>query len=138
MKQMFSTLTPNERVAALADNAARIEKDFPYVHTLDDDEVNARKDEFVELSGATNKLEDEFSEVRKDYSDRIKGNKQTMKQTLKTIRTRQADISGTVYIFDDQEAGMMEYYDEQGYMVYSRRMKPEEKQTNIHSIKKAI
>lgn len=64
--------------------------------------------------------------------------KQTNKRLLTEIKTKQTDVDGTLFHMANHDDGMMEIYDQDGDLVSSRRLRPEEKQGTIFSLPKVV
>jgi hypothetical protein len=57
---------------------------------------------------------------------------------LKGIRTGYTEDMQDVFLYDDQEDGMMRYYDRKGEEIQSRRLTPDERQVTIHTAFKKV
>ncbi len=126
-------LSARERRDNLQAMAHSIEETSYYVE-LTQDELDVRRekltDNFIKISDIDAKL--------KQSSDLLKAEKKPLVEEnaglLQTIKSRSEEKQGVLYHVDNQEEGMMYSYDEEGNLVQSRRLRPDEKQSSIFSI----
>lgn len=113
--------------------AHSIENTSYYVN-LTQDELDVRRekltDNFIKISDIKNELDQVTKKLKSEQKPLIEENA----ELLQNIKTKTEEKSGVLYHVDDQEAGMMNSYDEDGYLVSSRRLRPDEKQSSIFSI----
>lgn len=113
--------------------AHSIENTSYYVN-LTQDELDVRRekltDNFIKISDIKNELDQVTKKLKSEQKPLIEENA----ELLQNIKTKTEEKSGVLYHVDDQEAGMMHSYDEDGYLVASRRLRPDEKQSSIFSI----
>ena len=64
--------------------------------------------------------------------------KEANRVRLSEIKTKQTTVEGTLYHIPNYDESMMETFDENGELVSSRRLRPEEKQGTVFSLQKAI
>jgi hypothetical protein len=81
------------------------------------------------------RVEGEYAEIKADYTGRIKLMKKSVDVQLDRLRDGYEELTGEVYKVDDQESGMMLYYDESGKLVDSRRLLSSERQTRMFPVK---
>lgn len=129
-------LTAKERLMIMQENAAKVEK-TTYQKPLTPEELAARREDLADNCIHLNYLEDELKEVKDEFKDKMDPLKTTNKTLLSEIKTKQSTVDGTLYHLSNHDEGMMETYDSEGFMVESRRLRPEEKQGNIFSLPKA-
>ena len=119
-----------ERINVMRDTADGIEEGG-YVRELTDEEITNRNEELVQVCIDLKRKNDE----KKDWMDSWKSEVKPMtirQDTLITeLKTRQIEMDGKLFLMANHDNGMMEYYDEQGELVRSRRLKPEEKRGNV-------
>lgn len=113
--------------------AHSIENTSYYVN-LTQDELDVRRekltDNFIKISDIKNELDQVTKKLKSEQKPLIEENA----ELLQNIKTKTEEKSGVLYHVDDQEGGMMHSYDEEGYLVSSRRLRPDEKQSSIFSI----
>lgn len=136
MKIFMPELTEKERFMALQENASKIEQ-TTYQKPLTLEEITARREDFTNNSIALNRLEDEFKEVKDRFTIKTNPLKESNKKILEEIKTQQTTVDGTLFHLMNHEEGMMETYDQEGYLISSRRLRPEEKQIPVFNLKTA-
>jgi hypothetical protein len=137
MKQFMPDLTAKERLMILQENASKVEQ-TTYQKTLSPDELAARREDLADNCIKLNQFEDELKEVKDDFKIKMDPLKNTNKVLLTEIKTKQTTIDGTLFHLANHEDGMMETYDNEGYLISTRRLRPEEKQGTIFSLPKAL
>ena len=105
-----------------------------YYVNLTQDELDVRRekltDNFIKISDIKNELDQVTKKLKSEQKPLIEENA----ELLQNIKTKTEEKTGVLYHVDDQEGGMMHSYDEEGYLVSSRRLRPDEKQSSIFSI----
>jgi len=135
MKQFMPDLSVKERLMVMQENAAKVEQ-TSYQKTLSPDELAARREDLADNCIKLNQFEDELKEVKDDFKVKMDPLKQTNKTLLTEIKTKQSTVDGTLFHMANHEDGMMETYDNDGVLISSRRLRPEEKQGSIFSLGK--
>lgn len=135
MKQFMPEATQKERTMVLQESAAKVEQ-TTYQKTLSADELAARREDLADDCIKLNQFEDELKEVKDGFKDKMDPLKLANKLRLTEIKTKQSTVDGTLYHIANHDAGMMETYDNEGLLVSSRRLRPEEKQGTIFSLGK--
>lgn len=134
-KQFMPESTPKERLMVLQENSAKIEQ-TSYQKNLTADELAARREDLADNCIKLNQFEDELKEVKDEFKikmDPLKGSNKTL---LTEIKTKQSTVDGTLYHMANHDDGMMETYDQEGFLIGTRRLRPEEKQGTIFSLGK--
>jgi len=129
-RQFMPGLSDKERIMILQQNADKIEQ-TTYQKPLSEEELNARKDQLTENSIKLGDLGEEKSEAVARFKEKIEPLKAVNKVLLFELRMKQAKVDGTLYHMANHEEGMMETYDEQGELVASRRLRPDERHARI-------
>lgn len=127
-------VTPKERLMMLQENAHKVEQ-TTYQKALSAEELAARREDLADNCIKLNQFEDELKEVKDEFKLKMDPLKTTNKTLLTEIKTKQTTIDGTLFHLANHEDGMMETYSEDGYLVSSRRLRPEEKQPNLFALK---
>lgn len=130
IKKFMPELSDKERIMILQQNADKIEQ-TTYQKPLSEEELATRRELLTDNSIRLGDLEEAKKEATRQYKDQIYPLKSDNKQILVEIRTKQARVDGTLYHMANHEDGMMETYDEQGELVASRRLRPDERQQRI-------
>jgi len=116
---IFKDLSPEQRLAALKEHAAdQTRMDVPYYFTPDEIE-EFRKDN-TQISIQVDEVEEEKKDVVSEYNAKIKDLKSKAKQLRKNVKDGKIFINTHVFGIDDQDNRVMNYYDANGVMVYSR------------------
>lgn len=135
MKQFMPEATAKERLMILQENAAKVEQ-TAYQKNLSADELAARREDLADNCIKLNALDDELKEIKDDFKLKIDPLKTKNKTLLTEIKTKQTTIDGTLFHMANHEDGMMETYDQEGMLIGTRRLRPEEKQGTIFSLGK--
>lgn len=129
--------TPEERINILRNNADRVEQ-TDYEKELTEDELIAKREQFVDNSIAISKLEDELSEKKKEFKNKIEPLKLDNRALQYEVKTGKKEVKGFLYHMADHVNGMMETWDETGELVSSRRLRPDEKQVRMQVVDRKI
>ena len=124
--------TPEQRLENLRNHADSITTEA-YYKPLSEDELNALKDTLTDTMIVTNQLEDERKALVKELTDRIKGNKVSMKEMLRNIRQKSVEVTGQLYYIRNYADRELLTYNEEGLLINRRRLRPDEQQATIHS-----
>lgn len=135
MEQLFQDQTPEQRVQSLRDNAFAIEKSNVKA-LFSDDEIAEMKTNLSEVSIAENELKEELKEISKDLKDRIKTKRESIKGLLQYLKDKYKIENQEVYLMDDQDSGLMNTYNINGFLIESRKLRQSEKQTRIKNLNK--
>jgi hypothetical protein len=135
MKQFMPEVTSKERLMILQENASKIEV-TTYQKSLSADELAARREDLADNCIKLNQFEDELKEIKDDFKLKMDPLKTSNKTLLTEIKTKQSTVDGTLFHMANHEDGMMETYDNEGFLISSRRLRPEEKQGTIFSLGK--
>lgn len=136
MKQFQPGITQKERTMLLQENAAKVEQ-TTYQRVLSPDELAARREDLADNCIKLNQFEDELRVVKDDFKVKIDPLKVKNKTLLTEIKTKQSTVDGILYHMANHDEGMMETYDSEGYLISTRRLRPDEKQGGIFSLAKA-
>jgi hypothetical protein len=112
-------------------------EEMQFMKPLEESELAALKDELAQTAIKRSMLEDEMANVMEDFKARIKPLKEKFAETLEAIKVKAVDALGTVYLMQDFDNQMIHYVSEDGTVINSRRMKPEERQTRLQIEKAA-
>jgi len=132
MEIFMPDATPTERLNALRTNADKIEENASYERELTEDELNTKREQFVDNSITVSKLEDELNAVKKAYKGKIEPLKTTNRGLQYEIKSKRTTEKGTLYHMANQESGYMETYNEAGELIGKRRLRPDERQTRLY------
>lgn len=127
--------TPKDRLMVMQESAAKVEQ-TTYQKALSAEELAARREDLADDCIKLNQLEDELKDIKDGFKDKMDPLKAANKTRLTEIKTKQSTVDGTLYHIANHAESMMETYDNEGYLVSSRRLRPEEKQGTIFSLGK--
>ena len=128
---------PKENIASyLEDNADGIQEEYTYTRRLSEEELQALPDEMGENAVQLMILE----ERKRDFLEALKLETQPLqgrnKEITMSLRTKTEEVTGTVYEFRDHENGVVEAFGADGEFLASRRMRPNEGQSTIYSMRR--
>lgn len=130
------SMSAKDRIDNLEAMASFIEE-TSYYKKLSPEEIDVKRETLTENYIKISELEAN----KKSYVESIKNEQKPLLaenvELLQILKTKSEKITGKLYLVDDQEKGMMYSYDETGTLITQRRLRPDEKQTTIFSIKKA-
>lgn len=132
MEIFMPDATAAERLQALRNHADKIEENASWERDLTDEELDAKRETFVDNSISVSKLEDELNAYKKAYKGKIEPIKIVNKGLQFEIKTKRVINKGTLFHLANQESGYMESYNEKGELIGKRRLRPEEKQTRLY------
>jgi hypothetical protein len=130
-KIFMPDIAADERINILRNNADKVEQ-TTYEKELTEDELIAKREQFVDNSIAVSKLEDELNEKKKEFKNKIDPLKLINRSLQYEVKTKKQQVKGTLYHMADHINGMMETWDETGELVGSRRLRPDEKQARLY------
>jgi len=136
-KTMFADVPDlTERLRLLKENCDSSET-TSYTRNLTQEELDFKRELHVDNCIQLGTFDDELKEVKADYKAKMEPLQDQNKLLLRQIKTRQEELKGTIFNYADHEDGMMLTYDENGDLVGSRRLKPEERQKKLFPLTKA-
>lgn len=137
MKSLFPETMPSherrERLESMADSI----EEGKYFRALTDEEIQEKKDVLTENTIKLSDITDEKKAAMAAFKAEEKPLKENSKELMKLVKTRQEEVDGILYHISDHDEGMMNTYDEAGFLINSRRLRPSEKQSTIFNIQKA-
>jgi len=124
-----------ERKEFLQSNAAGI-YEGKYSRPLTDEEITKAKDELSQEVLTLMDLEADFKELKDAHKAKVKPHEETKKLLATQVRTKQITANGIVYDLPNYETGFMEIYNQDGELLSTRKLRPEEKQGNVFQLPK--
>ena len=134
-KQLLKDVPVAQRATLLRDNCYKVLEDESYTRNLSETELAEKKNQLFERVEKIENLKAELKEIKRDYNERIKSLETDKKELLQVIKFGAERKKGTLYAMDDQDAGIMGLYDEEGNLVMTRPLTPDERQASILTIK---
>jgi hypothetical protein len=126
-KKFMPEVSDKDRMLILQQNADKME-DTKYYKPLTEDELTARREMLTDNCIKLGDLEEEKKLLTEKIKVKIDPLKEENKMLLLECRTKQVQVSGILYHMADHENGYMETYDHNGELLYSRKLRPDEKQ----------
>lgn len=134
-KTFMPEIAVEERKLLLQQNSDKVEA-TTYFKPLTPDELDIRREQLTDNAIELNDIEEEKKESMSEFKERMEPLVKANKNFLREIKTRQAEVKGVLYHIANHEEGMMETFDENGELIATRRLRPEEKQQKLFSISK--
>lgn len=134
-KIFMPDVAPETRKQLLQQNADSIEQ-TDYLKPLTTEELDIKREILTDNAIKLSEMEDQKKEIVQEFKLKMDPLAKENKTLLTEIKTRQAKIEGTLYHLANHEEGMMETFDDNGEMIASRRLRPDEKRQNIFSLSK--
>lgn len=119
----------------LRDHADSLE-DTKYQKPLSTDVLDVKRELLTDNAILLSQYDDELTQIRKDFKVKMEPLRRENKELLAQIKTRQETVEGRLYHLANHTTGFMETYDDDGVLVSTRRLRPDEKQAQIFSIPK--
>lgn len=126
----LTELAPADRIDALRDTADKIEQ-TRYFRKLTPEELDIKREELSETAIKLSDIQNEMKETNDKFKERMKPLKDSLTGLIYEVKTKQAECEGIVYHLANHDTGMMESYDDKGDLIGSRRLRPEERQSNL-------
>ena len=123
--------TQNRSVESLRAMAVKQEERL-FRRVFSEDERAKMKDAFYARNVELRLLEEDFAVVKAEHKETVQPIEREITSTLGSLRAGFKEETVLCYLVDDQEAGLMNYYDAKtGELVDSRRLLPTERQLNL-------
>lgn len=132
---IFSDTPLEQRYELLKNNAYSIQRE-EVKRDFDPIEMEHKRLEFVDNSVSILNAELEIKRLTTPLKNLVKETTKRNKQLVKDLKEKCDTALEEVFYFDDQANNLMRAYDSAGNFLYSRKLKPSEKQTTVHSINK--
>jgi hypothetical protein len=126
-KIFMPDVSPEERLNIMRNHADEVEKS-DYEKELTEDELAAKKDQFLKNDIVISNLEDELSDKKKEIKSKMDPLKVKNKGLRYEVKTGKKKCHGDLYHMADHTNSKMETYDATGELIFSRRLRPDEKQ----------
>lgn len=126
----LKSLPAKERRVILNEQAAKIEEGH-YFKPLTPEEVDIKQEDFAKTSIKINELEEKKKDAAAEFKAQIDPLAIQAKEMLNEIKTKQRKCYGLLYHLPNFEDQIMETIDENGDIVNTRRLRPDEKQGNV-------
>jgi len=138
MKNMFAEDVPQaERLRTLQDNADDVVTG-KYDRPLTEEELHEKRSEFFTTSLDISGIKEEKKAFVAVKQAEIKVLEKESKRLSMEIRRKSVEETGNTYLIRNHDTGMMETYDNRGFLIDERRLKPTERQSTIQASVRAI
>lgn len=131
----FNELSKAERIKLLNANADEILADQKIVRPISTDEKEASKEEYVQASIELASEESIYSEVKKEWKEKLDPIKKRKKENLVRVATGYEEITAAKYLIRDHEAGRVYTFIDTGQLIDDRRMMEHERQSTINNVR---
>ena len=115
----------NIKEIAIAKEERQIRTDYT------EEELIEMKDRLFKAVRLRAAKQEAFSESKKEMSEELKDMIAQENNLVEDISRGFREESKICFLLDNQESGNMEYYTEDGALVFTRRLRPDEKQTSL-------
>lgn len=133
-KQLFMPdIDAAERRRILQDNADKVEQGS-YFKVLNEEETLVLREELAEVSIKQRTLDQERKDMLAEWKERMEPVKRRKEVLIDNLRSGQEELEGNLYLIADHDAGDMLYYDGEGVLIKTRRLRPDERQVKIMSM----
>ncbi len=123
-------LSAEDRKLVLEQESFGIEEQ-DYLRALEDNELQVLQSEFTQACVQKGFIDNEFKEVKSEFKDRLKPINQKISTAIGMLTQRMKNERGKVYMMPDYDNKMMHTVIEDGTVLSSRPLKPEERQFTI-------
>lgn len=123
-----------DRITMLQDSCDRAEQ-FSYTKEFTPEQLATFKDVHAELSMEVADKEEALKEETRVAREQIKQLKADAKKILTGLRYKSEQVTEQVFLFANHETGMMEYVNDSGDVVHTRRLMADERQLRIKVMK---
>lgn len=130
-------LSAEERQTVLLGEAVSGDEQV-YLKTLTPEELHITREGMANDSILLNQYEAEFKDVKDKHKNMVSPIKERRDKALEAIRLKAVPVKGKVWLLADHENKMMHSVTDEGYVLGSRPMLPEERQYRIAHLNKAI
>lgn len=130
MKNLLQDQNPEERKKAL-EEMADIKEMQNVRRYYSEDEKSQMKDYLATETISLLDQQEEFKEIKKEFNKAIDAHKKEIVKSSKELKRGFSESSETVFGIKDHERDMMDYFDERGNFLNSRRLLPEERQMGM-------
>jgi hypothetical protein len=127
---------PEERRRVMSDTADKKETGT-YIKVLSEEEIYERRELLADSSIKLREISEEKKAVLADFKAKEDPVKKQIDNVLTQLKTGQEDRIGDLYLMANHTDGVMEYFDNDGNFIKSRRLKPEERQGKIYNLGQA-
>lgn len=103
-----------------------------YQKPLGEEDLAKLEKEFIQASVKYAKLTDDFAKLKEEFKNKMKPVEQMQKEQLKVLKTKTLETEGQVFLVDDQDNKVMQYFDPEGNLILQRPLLQTERQLSIN------
>lgn len=122
-----------ENKTFMQNTADEVIEGFEYTRTLTEEEIEAERLEFANVSIKIEQIEEEKARVMLEINERLKAEKAKAKKALGLVRRGRMDVVETVYLVKSEAEGMIGTYTMNGTIISERKMRGTEWQKTIYT-----
>lgn len=126
MKTFMPELDVPERLRILRDNCDSHEE-TSYMRDLSEDEMDAKRELHTDNCIKVEDAETILEEAKERCKAITKPLNKVNSVLISELKHRKTQVKGMLFNIADPDSGMMETYDEEGSLIKTRRLSPEEK-----------
>ncbi len=134
-KNLLIDVPKEQRSQMLQDMATKTSNETVRRSYSEDEKVQMKdflSEESIQLMDQT----EEFKAIKKQFDALMKSRKSAILESLKCIKKGYSEQTEKVFLFDDQEKGVMDIHDCNGEFLYSRKLYADERQVKIFDLHK--
>lgn len=125
----------DERMKILRDNNDGVDE-TSYIRPLSQEERDIKRETHLSNCWQLGLYEEELAKIKKEFKAKMEPLQIENKVLIKQVITGQEECKGTIYHVFNHDDGMCETYDDNGELVGTRRLRPDEKQRKLYPIQK--
>lgn len=133
--KIFQEVPEEQRAQIISDNAASVKENYSIVHEFSKDEMTELRENYIEDSIELAEIEQELAIIKAEFKAKMAPVQGKMRTTMDKIKTKSETIKGTAYFMPDYVENEMYIYDGLGNLLDQRKLRNDEKQSNIFSLK---
>ena len=135
MKNLFPEYTSEKDKRDNLQAMAHHVEETSYFKQLNAEELEVRREKLTENVIRLSRIEREKKEIMNRMKLEAKPLADENQDLLTALETKVEEVEGVLYHVDDQDAGMMNSYNENGEFIKSRRLRPDEKIASMFNLK---
>ncbi|KKQ95365.1 MAG: hypothetical protein UT21_C0006G0037 [Candidatus Woesebacteria bacterium GW2011_GWA1_39_11b] len=134
MKQIFENEKDANKRADMIEANACVKTKTELKRHYSPNEMAIIMQEFCHVVELIESKEEEMKDLITPIKEEIKKLKKESRVGIDKIRRKYEVVEADIYGFDDQETGVMEFFDINGNFISSRRLVPEERQLRLKAV----
>ena len=136
-KTVYKDLEKEKRAGILRDNADGTET-FSYTRKFTDEELIEKRAELSEVTISINDIMVEKKEVNSQFAEQLKPLELQKVKLITDVKHKSTLVTEEVFLIANREEGIMDFINDSGEVVHSRRLTDKEKQLTIFSLPIAV